>query len=131
LKIAISTDSGMVSQHFGRCPEFTIVEIENNKVISRKVVPNPGHQVGALPKFMNENGVNCMIAGGMGHRAIGFFSDYGIKPILGITGPVDEVIEKFMKNELVNGESLCNPRSGKGYGLDRTDVDHEHHHHHE
>jgi len=31
MKIAISTDSGFVSEHFGRCPSFTIVEITDGK----------------------------------------------------------------------------------------------------
>ena len=26
MKVAISTDNGYVSAHFGRCPEFTILE---------------------------------------------------------------------------------------------------------
>jgi len=31
MKIAISTDAGFVSAHFGRCPSFTIAEIEEEK----------------------------------------------------------------------------------------------------
>ena len=38
MKIAISTDNGQVSAHFGRCPEFTVVEIENGKVLSKEVI---------------------------------------------------------------------------------------------
>ena len=33
MKIAISTDAGFVSAHFGRCPSFTIAEIEEGKVL--------------------------------------------------------------------------------------------------
>ena len=33
MKIAISTDGDFVSAHFGRCPEYTILDIENGKVI--------------------------------------------------------------------------------------------------
>ena len=28
MKVAVSTDNGNVSPHFGRCPEFTLVEID-------------------------------------------------------------------------------------------------------
>jgi len=44
MKAAISTDAGSVSAHFGRCPDFTIVDIENGKILYKEVVENPGHQ---------------------------------------------------------------------------------------
>jgi len=128
LKVAISTDSGMVAAHFGRCPEFTILEIENDVVKNKEVLANPGHEMGAIPKFMHQNGVQCMIAGGMGHRAVAFFSEFGIETIVGVTGSIDDTIDKILKEELEGGESLCKPQAGRGYGLDRTDVDHSHHH---
>ena len=34
MKAAISTDGGFVSAHFGRCPSFTIVEMEDGQVKS-------------------------------------------------------------------------------------------------
>ena len=36
MKIAISSDSGIVSPHFGRAPEFTLVTIENNQLVEKK-----------------------------------------------------------------------------------------------
>jgi len=65
MKIAISTDGDIVSAHFGRCPSFTIVNIEEGKVVNKDVVDNPGHQPGALPKFLHEKGVDSIVAGGM------------------------------------------------------------------
>ena len=38
MKIAISTDLGRVSEHFGRCPEFTLINIENNKIKNKKTL---------------------------------------------------------------------------------------------
>ena len=40
MRIAISTDSGKVAMHFGRCPQFTIVDIEEKKVIRKEVIEN-------------------------------------------------------------------------------------------
>lgn len=34
MRIAISTDGKYVSQHFGRCPSYTLVDIENGKAIN-------------------------------------------------------------------------------------------------
>lgn len=124
MKVAISTDNGFVSAHFGRCPEFTIVDIKDGKVEKKETVQNPGHQPGFIPQFLHEKGVNCIIAGGMGMRATGFFNEFGIQAIVGISGEVSDVIEKLLKGTLKGGESLCKPGSGKGYGIEKTECDH-------
>ncbi len=133
MKIAISTDSGNVCAHFGRAPEFTLVTIENNQVIEKEVLQNPGHSVGSIPEFVNQQGAKYMIAGGMGRRAEAFFNQYGIEVIVGISGKIDDVIKKILDGTLEGGESLCAPGGGKGYGVEKihTDADdnHEHHHH--
>ncbi len=36
MNLAISTDSEEVSEHFGRCPNFTIIKIEDNKIKDKK-----------------------------------------------------------------------------------------------
>ena len=125
MRIAISTDSGYVSAHFGRCPEFTIVEIKDNKVINKEVIPNPGHTTGFLPKFLGEKGVSYVIAGGAGFRAQQFFNEFGIKLLTGIQGKVDDVINRLLKGELKGGESLCKPGEGKGYGIEKEDTHHK------
>jgi len=124
MRIAISTDGDFVSAHFGRCPSFTIVDIEDSKVVKREVVDNPGHQPGFIPKFLHEQGVECIIAGGMGMRATGFFNEFGIQAVVGISGKIDEVLKKLQNGTLKGGESLCKPGSGKGYGVEKTICDH-------
>jgi len=52
-------------------------------------------------------GVNCIIAGGMGSRAQDLFQQKNIEPIIGVQGSIDEVINKFLNNELEKGEDLC------------------------
>ncbi|MFX1392962.1 MAG: NifB/NifX family molybdenum-iron cluster-binding protein [Promethearchaeota archaeon] len=132
MKIAISTDSGKVSPHFGRAPEFTFITIEDNKVIKKDIFPNPGHTVGSIPKFINEQGAKCMITGGMGHRAIQFFNQYGIEVIMGVDGNLDDIIKKILNGTLEGGESICSPGGGKGYGVEKihTEADNNHDHHH-
>ena len=107
MKIAISTESGYVSAHFGRCPAYTLVEIQNGIIISREEIPNPGHQPGFLPQYLSERGVCVIIAGGMGPRAQGLFAEKNIQTIIGIQGPIDEVIDKFLRQELEPGQDLC------------------------
>lgn len=124
MKIAISTDGDIVSAHFGRCPSFTIAEIEGDKLVKKEVIDNPGHQPGFLPEFLQKMGVEYIIAGGMGMRASGLFAEAGIKSVVGISGEVDGVIDQVLKGTLKSGESLCKPGVGKGYGLDKTECDH-------
>jgi len=107
MKIAISTESGYVSAHFGRCPTYTLFEIVDGRIIQRSEIPNPGHQPGFLPVYLSQMGVNTIIAGGMGPRAQGLFAEKNIQTIIGIQGPIDEVIEKFLRQELEAGQDLC------------------------
>jgi predicted Fe-Mo cluster-binding NifX family protein len=107
MKIAISTESGFVSAHFGRCPAYTLVEIEDGRILQRSEIPNPGHQPGFLPVYLSQMGVNAIIAGGMGPRAQGLFAEKNIQTIIGVQGRVDEVIERFLRQELEAGQDLC------------------------
>jgi predicted Fe-Mo cluster-binding NifX family protein len=125
MKIAISTDGNKVSPHFGRCPQFTIIEVENNKLTGKKVIENPGHHPGFLPQYLNKIGVSRIVAGGMGMRAKELFSQTGIETILGIEGEIDKIINKIIDGSLEGGEGICQPGLGKGYGNEKTECDHE------
>jgi len=121
MKVAVSTDSGNVAEHFGRCPQFTIAEIENGKIESKEVIENPGHATGFLPKFFKEQGVEIVIAGGAGSRAQQLFEEYGIKLVVGVSGSVEEALQKFAAGSLESGKSGCSPGAGKGYGIAKED----------
>ena len=125
MKIVISTDSGQVSAHFGRCPEFTLVDIVAGEVKEQTVIPNPGHHPGFLPKYFHDMGVEAIVAGGMGMRAQELFEQLGIEAIPGVAGPIEEAIEKLSAGTLKGGESLCQPGAGKGYGVEKDECDHE------
>ena len=129
MKTAISTDGEYVSAHFGRCPSFTIVEIEGENILSKEVVANPGHRPAFLPQFLSEKGVSCIITGGMGRRAEALFAEKSIKTLVGITGRVNDVIEELISGRLEGGESLCRPGSGRGYGIEKNECDHSEHRH--
>ena len=124
MKIAISTEGEYVSMHFGRCLGFTIIDIDEGKIINRDLIDNPGHHPGFLPKFLHNKGVNCIIAGGMGMKARELFNQHKIEQILGINGKVEDVINQVVNGTLEGGESLCKPGAGKGYGVDKTECEH-------
>ena len=124
MRVAISTDGDYVSAHFGRCPAFTLVDIENGKTIKREKIDNPGHSPGFIPHFLHEKGVKCIVCGGMGTRAAGFFNEYGIDIITGVEDKIDDVVEKLEKEMLESGPSLCSPGAGKCYGIEKNECDH-------
>jgi predicted Fe-Mo cluster-binding NifX family protein len=121
MKIAISTDGEHVSGHFGRCPSFTIVEIEDNKIKRKEVINNPGHHPGSIPEFLHEKGIDCIVSGGMGRKAEELFRQYNIEIVVGITGAIDETLEKIINGSLESEKSLCRPGLGKGYGIEKTE----------
>ena len=124
MKIAVSTDGELVSAHFGRCPEFTILDIDGGKVTSKEVVRNPGHEPGRIPQFLHDKGVQLIVCGGMGMRAKMIFEELGIKSVVGVTGKVDEAALKLASGALEGGESLCSPGAGKGYGVEKSECSH-------
>jgi predicted Fe-Mo cluster-binding NifX family protein len=124
MKIAISTDGEYVSAHFGRCPLFTIVEFKNGEMTEKEVINNPGHHPGFLPQFFREMGVECIIAGGMGNKAMGLFDQYEVQQIVGVTGKIEDTISHILDGTLKGGESLCKPGGGKGYGIEKIECDH-------
>lgn len=108
MRIALATEGGNVAAHFGHCPEFTIFDVEGDKIKARQVIANPGHKPGFLPRFLSEQGVNHIIAGGMGPAAINLFEERNIKVTIGVQGQVDDVINRLLKDgEVEAGPSLC------------------------
>jgi len=106
-KIIIPNDNGLVSEHFGHSPVFTLFEIEDNKITRETNINTPGHQPGMLPKFFHEKGIDIVITGGMGNRAIELFNTYNIEVIVGANGSVKNVIRQFLEGKLQTGESTC------------------------
>jgi len=124
MKIAIATDSGMVSPHFGRCPEFTILEVDRNEVLNKEPFINPGHEPGLIPQVMKDKGVSCVITGGVGERARMIFEELGIQLIGGVAGSVESVINELLNGTLEAGKNTCDPGQGKGYGVEKKSCDH-------
>ncbi len=118
MRVAIPTDGEYVSPHFRRCPFFTLIDIEGGNVVNTEVVTNPGHEVGLIPNLLHQKGVECVVCSGMGRRAISFFEKFGIQIIFGVTGRIDDIVEKLKNGSLEGGKSMCEHGSGRGYGLE-------------
>ena len=108
MRIAISADDNnglesVVSPHFGRCPYYVLVDVEGQEVKAVQSVGNPYHSQhapGQVPGFINRQGVNVMVTGGMGRRAIVFFEQYGIEAVTGASGTVRHALESYLGGQL-------------------------------
>ncbi|MFA9373061.1 MAG: NifB/NifX family molybdenum-iron cluster-binding protein [Poseidonibacter sp.] len=107
MKIAVASEKEMVTEHFGHCVNFNIFETENDKIISSKSIENPGHKPGFLPNFLNELGVNVIIAGGMGGGAIDIFNEKNIEVIIGARGNAKQAAEQYLLGALKSTGSVC------------------------
>lgn len=102
---------GTLSAHFGRCPYYTIVDVEDNTTSKVEVVDNPyfnSHAPpGVVPQFIKDQGAQVMIAGGMGPRAIEHFNQFGIETITtGTQENVEKVLNAYLRGE-IGGASGC------------------------
>ncbi|MFP4478954.1 MAG: NifB/NifX family molybdenum-iron cluster-binding protein [Candidatus Izemoplasmatales bacterium] len=100
MKVALSTKNNMITDHFGHCDYFVVYELGDEKIISSHVIKNPPHQKGFLPKFLKDEGIDVVIAGGIGEMAVNMLKDLGIDCYINVTGEVPEVIEKYLNNDL-------------------------------
>jgi len=119
-RIALATEdnqglNGQISQHFGRCPYYLIVDVEGLEIGKTESVNNPyynSHAPGMVPQFINEQRVNVMIAGGMGPRAIDMFTSLGIETVSGATGNAGNVLQAYLKGEITGVEPCQHDHPG-------------------
>jgi len=96
-----------LAHHFGRCPYYVFVDVENGKVKEVEVKKNPffdKHEPGVVPKFIAEQKADVIIAGGMGPRAIEWFEELGIKPITINTGKINQILKDYLEGKLTGAE---------------------------
>ncbi len=107
-KIAVPLAEGVLTNHFGHCEQFAIMEVENGVVKSKEIIVPPPHEPGLLPKWLGERSVNLIIAGGMGQRALELFGAQNIKVVTGAPNLAPEaLVEKYFQGALVTGDNVC------------------------
>ena len=77
--------SGKISEHFGHCQLFAIVEINNNSIVGDTIFANPDDHAngcGNLIAHLQKQEVDTVIALGMGAGMFGRCNEQGIKVLL-------------------------------------------------
>ena len=107
MKVALSTKNNMITEHFGHCDYFIVYEVENKEIKGSNLIKNPPHQKGFLPKFLKDNGIDVVIAGGIGKMAVDLLKDLGIECYINISGEADEVIKRYIDGEITSQGQPC------------------------
>ncbi len=110
MRFAIPLHSGKLCQHFGHCDVFALVDTngDGGKIVGRKDVTPPPHEPGVLPKWLHEQGVNVILAGGMGQRAQQLFAQKSIKVLVGVPVETPEnLVTAYHSQTLQTGVNTC------------------------
>lgn len=106
------------AHHFGRCPFYVFVKVENDNVVDAISKANPfynGHEPGVVPQFIAEQKADVIISGGMGPRAIDWFRQLGVIPVTANGNTVKELVDLYLTEKISNAESCA-----------ESDHDHQH-----
>ncbi|WP_440946805.1 NifB/NifX family molybdenum-iron cluster-binding protein [Methanosarcina sp. T3] len=109
---------GAVEQHFGKAPTYTILDTDSGEVF---VIPNTSDHMGGVdlpPELLRKNGVEIMLCGGLGYKAVKMFESCGIDVFVGAGGKVQDAIEAWKAGQLHNASA------------ENTCAEHDHHDHH-
>ncbi|MDD5326326.1 MAG: NifB/NifX family molybdenum-iron cluster-binding protein [Phycisphaerae bacterium] len=110
MRIAIPLTAGKLSQHFGHCEQFAIIDVDNDSktIKSQELVVPPAHEPGVLPKWLAGLHVELIIAGGMGQRAHQLFTENNIQIVVGAPdNEPQELISQYLSGELKCGQNIC------------------------
>jgi len=110
MKIAIPLATGRLCMHFGHSEEFAIADVDEQtkEIITINNLQPPVHEPGVLPAWLHEQGVNIIIAGGMGQRAQQLFAQNDIKVVVGAPAQTpDELIMAYLDGALQTGDNIC------------------------
>jgi predicted Fe-Mo cluster-binding NifX family protein len=105
---AIPTSNGRSCAHFGHCQSFALVVVDQGVVSGVHFLDPPAHQPGSYPRFLANQGVNVVLAGGMGMKAQSLFRENDIEVYMGVgVEEPRDLVERFLRNELETGDNLC------------------------
>ncbi len=108
MKIAVTYDNGEVFQHFGHTEQFKLYTVEDQAVQQSEIISTNGNGHGALAGFLQAQGVDTLICGGIGGGARTALGSAGIDLYPGVTGDADACVDAFLQGKLdYNPDTVC------------------------
>lgn len=105
MKYAITMEHNLVFQHFGKCPQFLIVDIHQGKLLAKQLLASGEAGHGALATLLADAQVDVLVCGGIGGGARKALAEKGISIIAGQSGNVDTIIEQIQKGTIQDDPS--------------------------
>lgn len=124
MKIALTYENGEIFQHFGHTQSFKIYEVEDGKIVKSTVMPTLGSGHGALAGFLQLNGVNVLICGGIGGGAQNALAQAGIELFGGVCGNADKAVEAYLGGKLLFNPNVKCSHHDHEHGEGHTCGDH-------
>ena len=99
--------------HFGKAKFYTVITVDNGKIVDVEVVPNPGHSGGACGNAVtNILGLNpdALIVSGIGASPAQGFANAGLDLYFDrVSATVEESVRKFVDGALEksSGNGTC------------------------
>lgn len=100
MKIAVTYENGNVFQHFGHTEQFKLYQAEGKQITGSQVVDTNGQGHGALAGFLQAQGVQVLICGGIGGGAQAALAAAGIQLYGGVSGSADDAVQALLANSL-------------------------------
>ncbi len=113
--VAVPYLQGNVNAHFGSTQAFLVAEAVNGKVERTSVFEVQGmqHNHSGIAGFLKEQGVEVILAGGMGAPMQQALKMQGFDLYCGVSGSAVEAVEAFLRGEIEQSESSCGHHHGE------------------
>ena len=105
--IPVVNESGLdaqLSEHFGRAPYFTVIEIDDNGIVTNhRTIPNTSEHFGGSgspPDRILQFQPDALISYGMGPRALNIFQEARVAVLKANKNTVKEVITAYNSDQL-------------------------------
>ena len=110
MKFAVPVVDGRLCSHFGHCQQFAVVDVAETggRAMRTTLLSPPPHEPGVLPQWLHQQGVNMVIAGGMGHRRKQLLTECGVKVLVGAPPRApEELVAAYLEGRLQDGANVC------------------------
>jgi predicted Fe-Mo cluster-binding NifX family protein len=121
MRIAIPVADGLINQHFGGSRSFWLCEATTNPPAfngAREIAVAECGGCAAIATFLDQQGVELVIAGGIGAGAAGHLRSCGIEVVAGISGgKPQDIATDYLAGRLAPSGILCQAHAhGDGHG---------------
>jgi predicted DNA-binding protein (UPF0251 family)/predicted Fe-Mo cluster-binding NifX family protein len=113
--IAVPYLEGDVNAHFGSTQAFLVAEAVDGKVERTSIFEVQGmqHNHSGIAGFLKDQGVEIILAGGMGAPMQQALKLQGFSLYCGVTGPALEAVDAYLRGETKQSESTCGHHHGE------------------